>query len=186
MEKDIQKAIETLKAGGIILYPTDTIWGIGCDAVNTEAVEKLFRLKRRPEAKAMISLVDSEKTLERYVEYVPRRAKEEMEHCDRPITIIYENARGISPLLIAEDGSAAFRIPRLEYTRELCRRLGRPLVSTSANLAGEKTATTFAEIGDEIKGGVDYICKYDNQKTDSKPSRIVKISGNGEAVIIRE
>lgn len=185
-EKDLNSALEVLCGGGIILYPTDTIWGIGCDATNTQAVSRLYEMKGRPTSKAMISLVDSLDSLRSWVDKVPEKAEEEINLADRPLTVIYDSPRGISEMLKSEDGSSAFRIVSLNYTAELCSRLGKPLVSTSANLTGKPSPRTFREIEDKILRQVDYICQYGRTLYGDKPSRIVKISDGGLVTIIRE
>lgn len=186
MEEDLKRAVETLKEGGIILYPTDTIWGLGCDATDDRAVKRLFDIKRRPDAKAMISLVSSLEMLKEYVGIVPEEAKEEIAAAQRPVTVIYDHPRLISSLLVANDGSAAFRIPRLEFARELCGRLGHPVVSTSANISGQKAPAVFDEILSEIKDKADYICEFGRKAVPSSPSRIVKITDCGVTTVIRE
>lgn len=185
IDSDISNAVAVLKDGGLILYPTDTIWGIGCDATNEEAVARLFELKSRPGSKAMISLVDSLQTLASLVEFVPPEAVEEMSRSARPLTVILDSAHGISPDLIGDDGSAAFRIPKLEFTRRICAQLGAPLVSTSANVSGEPSAATFDGISDYILRGVDYICRYGRHSGESVPSRIIKVSNGGDITVIR-
>ncbi|MCH5213633.1 MAG: threonylcarbamoyl-AMP synthase [Muribaculaceae bacterium] len=186
MVNDLRKAAEVVEGGGIILYPTDTIWGIGCDSTNEEAIERIFAIKRRPDSKAMISLCDSSETLRRFVETVHPAAEEEMARSERPVTIIYERPKRISEKLKAGDGSAAFRIPRNPFTQELCALLGKPLVSTSANFSGETAPTTFSEISEEIKKAVDYVCTSGRDTIGAAASRIVKISDKGEKTIIRE
>lgn len=183
--EDLTKALEVLKHGGIILYPTETIWGIGCDATCSDAVERIFRLKGRADSKAMISLVDSMESLQKWVRVITESVVKEIEDSARPLTVVYENPMGIAPRLIAEDGSAAFRITSLPFTRELCRQLGRPLVSTSANISGEKPAATFAAIDERILEGVDYVCLTGRDNLPGHPSRIVRLSG-GTVEVIRE
>ena len=182
---DIERAVEALKEGKIILYPTDTIWGLGCDATNEGAVERLFELKARPSSKAMLSLVDSLETLNKWVKKVPDKAVEMMATIDEPLTIIYDSPQGIAPALKAEDGSAAFRIPKNEFTQEVCRRLGRPLVSTSPNISGGKSPACFAEIDPAIIGKADYVCKSHRYARCASPSRILKITDSGALTAIR-
>lgn len=185
--KDLERALKVLKDGGIILYPTDTIWGLGCDASNEEAVERLFNLKKRSDAKAMISLVDSLETLQRWVKIVPVAALQEIREANRrPLTIIYDSPIGLSPSLKASDGSAAFRITNHRFSKSLCFGLGLPLVSTSANISNEATPTSFGEISQDIIVGVDYVCQTDRTVKGSKPSRVLKVSNNGSKTIIRE
>lgn len=184
--KDLEKALDVLRSGGIILYPTDTIWGLGCDATNEKAVERLFKIKKRPDSKAMISLVESMESLSKWVEPIPEGALKELrKDGQRPLTIIYDSPAGISSLLKAEDGSAGFRITNHEFSNNLCKKLGRPLVSTSANFSGKASPSCFDEIDEEIKKGVDYACQTGRDTFCSVPSRIVKVSEDG-IIIIRE
>ncbi len=184
---EVKKAVEVMRAGGIILYPTDTVWGIGCDATNPEAVKKVYEIKRRDDSKALISLVDSDVRLQRYVRNVADVTWNMIELSEKPLTIIFDNVTGLAPNLIAEDGSAGIRITKEEFSRELCFRLQKPIVSTSANISGEPTPRTFAEISDEIKEAVDYVVKYNRQcKEKHKPSSIIKMQANGQFIIIRE
>ena len=184
---EVKKAVEVMRAGGIILYPTDTVWGIGCDATNPEAVAKVYEIKRRNDSKALISLVDSDVRLQRYVRNVADVTWNMIELSEKPLTIIFDNVTGLAPNLIAEDGSAGIRITKEEFSRELCFRFQKPIVSTSANISGEPTPRTFAEISDEIKEAVDYVVKYNRQcKEKHKPSSIIKMQANGQFIIIRE
>ena len=184
---EVKKAVEVMRAGGLILYPTDTVWGIGCDATNPEAVKKVYEIKRRNDSKALISLVDSDVRLQRYVRNVADVTWNMIELSEKPLTIIFDNVTGLAPNLIAEDGSAGIRITKEEFSRELCFRFQKPIVSTSANISGEPTPRTFAEISDEIKEAVDYVVKYNRQcKEKHKPSSIIKMQANGQFIIIRE
>jgi len=186
LKDEVNKALEVVRKGGVILYPTDTIWGIGCDATNEAAVRRVFEIKRRADSKAMISLVDNPNRLARYVRDIPDVAWDMMELAMTPLTIIYDDVMGLAPGMIAEDGSAAFRVTKEEFSHELCFRLQKPLVSTSANISGEQTARTFKEISDEIKNAVDYVVHYSQQgKEKHQPSRIVKIGKNCEVKVIR-
>lgn len=186
MEDEIKKACEVMQAGGIILYPTDTIWGIGCDATDPEAVKRVYDLKKRVDNKAMLVLIDSPAKLNAYMEQVPDIAWDLIEIADRPLTIIYPNARNLAANLLGEDGSVGIRVTNEEFSRKLCERFRKPVVSTSANLSGQPSAATFAEIADEIKQGVDYIVGYrQDDRTKAKPSGILKLSVNGEVVVIR-
>ena len=185
---DLREAVRVLRAGGIILYPTDTVWGIGCDATNSKAVQKIFALKRRQDSKSMLVLLDSADKLERYVD-VPEAARQLLEVSDssRPLTIIYPNAAGVAPELIAEDGSLGIRISLEPFSQALCAQLGKPLVSTSANISGEPAAAFFGQISNEIKAGVDYICRYrQSDITPRQPSSIIKIETDNRFVIIRQ
>lgn len=176
-----------MKAGGVILYPTDTVWGIGCDATNAEAVKKVYEIKRREDSKALICLVDSEARLSRYVRQVADVTWDMIELSERPLTIIYDKVNGLAPNLLAEDGSAGIRVTREAFSKELCYRFQKPIVSTSANISGEPTPKTFDEISDEIKEAVDYVVRYNQRcKEKHQPSSIIKMTPNGEFTIIRE
>lgn len=185
---DINGALEVLKRGGIILYPTDTVWGIGCDATNAKAVERIFAIKKRNDAKALICLLDSADSLSRWVGGVPDVAYELLEVAVTPLTVIYDDAY-VPPLaanLAADDGSLAIRIPDDDFCRELCRRMRKPLVSTSANISGHPTPQSFSEISSEIKAAVDYICTSGrNRKQVGKPSTIIKLTEDARITIIR-
>lgn len=184
--EDLKAAVDILKRGGIILYPTDTIWGIGCDARNSEAVKKIFELKKRADSKSMLVLVNNEVGVERLVPEVPDVAWELIDAAVNPLTIIYDDARGVAGELLAEDGSLGIRITRELFSNELCKRLGAPLVSTSANISGEKSPAVFSEISDEIKNGVDYIVRYrQGDSSQASPSNIIKLRKDGEVKIIR-
>jgi L-threonylcarbamoyladenylate synthase len=176
-----------LRKGGVILYPTDTVWGIGCDATNAEAVKRVYEIKKRADSKALICLVDSESRLCRYVRNVADVTWDMIELSTKPLTVIFDNATGLAENLLAEDGSVGIRVTREEFSKELCFRFQKPIVSTSANISGEPTAMTFDEIDDEIKNAVDYVVRY-NQRCKEKhmPSSIIKISASGEFTIIRE
>ena len=176
-----------MRRGGVILYPTDTIWGIGCDATNAEAMARVYQIKQRDDSKALICLVDSEGRLQRYVRQVPDVAWDLIELADKPTTVILDGAVNLAPNLVANDGSIAMRITREEFSRELCYRFQKAIVSTSANISGEPTPATFDEISDEIKNAVDYVVKYSRQSREKhKPSSIIKMSANGQFTIIRE
>lgn len=184
--EDISKAIEVMNKGGIILYPTDTIWGIGCDATNEEAVKRVFEIKRRNDAKALITLVDSEAKIEFYVRDVPEVAWQLIEVADRPLTIIYDGARNLAPNLLAEDGSAGIRVTNEEFSRNLCMRMKRAIVSTSANISGEPSPKCFADISPEILEAVDYVCTSRRNETHNPPaSNIIKLGRGGEVKVIR-
>ena len=183
--EDIKKAIEVLNAGGIILYPTDTVWGIGCDATNAEAVEKIYRLKRRNDAKAMISLVDGDGMLQRTVRDIPDAAWQLIDVAVKPLTIIYDHPVGLAANLLAEDGSAAIRITGERVSRNLCTRLRKPLVSTSANISGEPTPKVFEEIKPDILNGVDYVMMSGRKTLPASPSNIIKVSDGNIIKIIR-
>lgn len=183
---DMARALDTLRTGGIILYPTDTVWGIGCDATDSAAVRRIFDLKRRSDTKSMLVLVGSQGELQRAVEHVPDAAWMLLDVAVNPMTIIYDRPVGLAPELLAEDGSAGIRVTSELFSGTLCRRLGHPLVSTSANVSGERTPATFAEISPEIIAGVDYVCEFRRDDTRrSAPSNIIKVSDSGIVKVIR-
>lgn len=175
-----------MKKGGVILYPTDTVWGIGCDATNPDAVAKVYKIKRRDDSKALICLVDSANRLQRYVRNVPDVAWDLLELADKPTTVILDNAANLAPNLIAEDGSIAMRITKEEFSKELCFRFQKPVVSTSANISGEPAAQNYRDISEELLKAVDYVCWTRRQEhKPHKPSSIIKLAENGEVKIIR-
>lgn len=187
MNEDIKKAFDVLVAGGLILYPTDTIWGIGCDATNEDAVKKVYELKKRTDSKALIVLLDNAVKLDYYVDGVPDMAWDLIELTDKPLTIIYDDARHVAPNLIADDGSLAIRITQEQFSRQLCQRFRKAIVSTSANISGEVSPRNFSEISEEIKNGVDYIVNYrQDDMSISKASGIIKLGKSGEIKVIRE
>src|SRR4051812_10778820 len=169
MEEDLQKALEVLHSGGVILYPTDTVWGLGCDATNEEAVLKLFEIKVRNEAKSLIVLVADEQQLLRTVKDIPEVAWDLIQNTERPLTIVYDNVTGLAPSVKAADGSAGIRIVKDEFCQKLIKKFGKPLVSTSANISGEPTPANFAEITEKLKKQVDYIVQWrQNEKQKSQ------------------
>ena len=184
---DMKQALETLKAGGLILYPTDTIWGIGCDATNPEAVEKIFALKGRDKGKSMIVLLGNDYQLEAYVQEVPEVAYQLIEVADKPLTIIYNKAKNLAPNVVAEDGSIGIRVVQHTFCEELIQRFRKPIVSTSANISGEATAQNFSEISEEIKDGVDYVVQYGQMDMSKhQASTIMKIDAIGKFEFIRK
>ncbi|MCH5319364.1 MAG: threonylcarbamoyl-AMP synthase [Paramuribaculum sp.] len=184
---DLQNALQVLRKGGVIVYPTDTVWGVGCDATNAAAVKRIFEIKKRSDSKAMISLVSDVDMLSKYVECIPEAAYQLMDVAVDPLTIIYDHPWGIVSELKAEDGSAAFRVTSDTFARGLCRGLRRPLVSTSANISGEKSPVSFGSISAEILGQVDYIVKTRRESIAGvKPSTVIKISDGNVIKIIRE
>ncbi len=186
MEDDLREAIKILKAGGVILYPTDTIWGIGCDATNEAAVARVYAIKQRAESKAMLVLLEDENRLERYVDEVPEVAYNLIEVAVKPLTIIYDRARNLARNLLADDGSVGIRITREAFSLRLCRGLRRPIVSTSANISGQPSPTTFDQISDDIKNAVDYVVKYrQDDRTESAPSSVIKLGSDGCFKILR-
>jgi len=187
MHDDIKKALEVLKNGGVILYPTDTIWGIGCDATNEKAVEKIYKIKKREDSKSMLVLMENPALLERYVMEVPEIAWDLVEVATTPLTVIYPGAKNLAKNLVAEDGSIGIRFTKEAFTMQLLQRFRRPLVSTSANISGEKSPAFFDEISEEIKKQVDYIVEYrQNDITSAQPSSIIKLGVGGRIDIIRK
>ncbi len=180
MHQEIKSALNTLKNGGIILYPTDTIWGIGCDATNTEAIKKIFKLKKRADSKALISLVANKTQLEQLVPNIP-----EIDITTTPTTIIYPKAKGLAKNITAENGSAAIRIVQDIFCKELITQFGKPIVSTSANISGNKYPQRFSEISEEISENVDYIVNLHQDEIMSTPSTIILINEDGNIKKIR-
>ncbi len=184
---DIIKAVEVLRSGGIILYPTDTIWGIGCDATNVTAVKRIYEIKQRQDTKSMLVLMENPNLLNSYIGEVPEIARELIEVADTPLTIIYPGAKNLASNLLANDGSIGIRITNEPFTQQLIQRFRKPIVSTSANISGQKTPHNFAEITEDIKKSVDYIVEYrQDDLTKSKPSGIIKLGVGGQIEIIRK
>jgi len=185
MTEEIQNTLDQLQMGNTILYPTDTVWGLGCDATNPEAVEKIYALKKREESKALICLVSDIRMLERFIENIPEVAYELLEASDKPTTIIYDNPIGIAKNLVAADNTIAIRIPDDEFCQKLIRKFKRPIVSTSANISGQPTPKSFKEISSAIKTNVDYVVNLKDTAKTVKPSTIIQLRSNGEIKIIR-
>src|SRR6201996_7772342 len=186
LRDEVAKALKIIQDGGIILYPTDTIWGIGCDATNTEAVKKIFALKQRDEAKSMIILLDTENKLESYIREVPSIAYDLIEYAENPLTLVMPGAKNISPALISADGSIGVRVARHDFCQQVIQRLRKPLVSTSANISGRLSPQNFGQIEQEIIDGVDYIVdleQHDMQQ--KKPSTIMRLNPDGRFEFIR-
>ena len=187
MKDEIKKACEVLQKGGVILYPTDTVWGIGCDATNEEAVKRVFEIKQRADSKAMLVLVDSPVKVDFYVQDVPDVAWDLIEVADKPLTIIYSGARNLAPNLLAEDGSVGIRVTGEDFSRRLCQQFRKAIVSTSANISGQPGAANFSEISDEVKSQVDYVVGFrQDDMSRPKPSSIIKLEKGGVIKIIRE
>lgn len=185
--EDIRQAVEVMNRGGVILYPTDTIWGLGCDATNEAAVRRVYEIKRRADAKALITLVDSEAKVQFYVRDVPEPAWDLIELSEKPLTIVYDDVRNLAPNLLAEDGSAAIRVTREAFSKELCFRFRRAIVSTSANISGRPSPGCFAEIEEEVKKAVDYVCTSRREEHElRKASSIIKLGRGNLVTIIRE
>jgi L-threonylcarbamoyladenylate synthase len=186
-EADIENCIKILTEGGIILYPTDTIWGLGCDATNTEAVSKIYTTKKREENKSMIILLADEKQIGDYAKTPSQKIKSLMQETEKPLTIIYPEAKHLAANVVNGDGSIAIRVVKDDFCEALIRRFGKAIVSTSANVSGERSPANFNEISVEIKNAADYIVQHkrDDLST-SKPSRILKWNGGDEVITIRE
>lgn len=186
-EQDIKNAIEAMRKGGVILYPTDTVWGIGCDATNAEAVKRVYEIKQRDDSKALICLVDSDARLQRYVRNVPDVAWQLIDCVEKPTTLILDGAVNLAPNLIAEDGSIGMRITKEAFSHELCFRFQKAIVSTSANISGEPAAQNYRDIDPRILEQVDYVCWTRRQEHQPhQPSSIIKLSADGQVVIIRK
>ena len=187
VNEDIKQACAVMERGGVILYPTDTVWGIGCDATNEEAVRRVYDIKHRADSKAMLVLVDSEAKVEFYVREVPPVAWDLIELSTRPLTIIYDGARNLAPNLLAEDGSVGIRVTNEPFSKQLCMRFKRAIVSPSANISGRPAPSIFADIDEEIKAAVDYVVESRRDETDRpSPSSIIKLGAGGLVKVIRE
>jgi L-threonylcarbamoyladenylate synthase len=186
INQEIHKAFEVIQNGGIILYPTDTVWGIGCDATNNEAVAKIFALKKRIESKSMICLMNGEKMIYNVFKEIPDVAWQIMDLSEKPTTLILDNPRNIASNLISDDKSLGMRIVKEPFCFKLMEKMRKPLVSTSANISGEPTPSSFKEISPEILKGVDYIVNLHQDKIMAKPSTIIKIGNDCQVKIIRK
>ena len=186
MKNEVEKALEVVKAGGIILYPTDTIWGIGCDATNAEAVQKVMALKGRSASKSLIVLVDNDTKLASYVREIPDVAYDLIEYAENPLTIVYSNAKNLAKSVINEDGSVGIRVVKHNFCQQLIQRFRLPIVSTSANISGEPAPKNFSEVSQEIIDGVDYVVNLEQEVSEEKtPSTIMKLSPDGLFTFIR-
>ncbi|MBK3517263.1 threonylcarbamoyl-AMP synthase [Carboxylicivirga sp. N1Y132] len=187
MHEDLKQALEVLRNGGIILYPTDTIWGVGCDATNADAVKRIYELKQRADSKSMLVLLDNTAKLGGYVNDIPEVAYDMAELTTKPLTIIYDDAKNLASNLLAEDGSVGIRITEETFSQQLCARFKKPIVSTSANISGEPSPQNFREVSDAVKEGVDYIVNFRQEETKNPaPSSIIKLARDGQVTIIRE
>ena len=176
-----------MREGGVILYPTDTIWGIGCDATNEDAVRRVYEIRQRQDSKAMLVLVDSSVKVDFYVRDVPEVAWDLIDLADKPLTIIYSGARNLAANLLAEDGSVGIRVTNEDFSKRLCQQFRKAIVSTSANISGQPSPKNFSEISEEVKSAVDYIVGYRQEEmSNPKPSSIIKLDKGGVIKIIRE
>lgn len=186
MKEEIRKSIEVLKKGGIIIYPTDTVWGIGCDATNNKAVQKIFKLKKRMDHKSMIVLICQPENIQTVVEKVPTIAFDLMESWNKPLTIVYDNAKNLAKKLIGEDKTIGVRVSHNEFNKELIKELGHPIVSTSANYSGQPTPVFFNEIDPILLDSVDYVVDYERDNTAVvKPSTVIRIYKDGSFDVLR-
>lgn len=187
MLEDVKKAVEILLNGGVVVYPTDTIWGLGCDATNEKAVKRIYEIKKREETKSMLVLLDSSAKLQTYVAEVPDMAWDLIELTTKPLTIIYPGARNLASNLISSDGTIGIRITEEAFSKKLCEMFRKPIVSTSANISGEKSPATFSEISDEIIQAADYVVSFRrDENIPAKASSIIKLGVNNEVEVIRE
>jgi len=186
IDGEVNKTVQILKQGGIILYPTDTIWGIGCDATNYDAVKRIYKLKQREESKSMICLVSDFNMLNQYIEEVPEVAYDILKYTNKPTTIIYNKPLGIAENIVAEDNTIAIRIINHTFCNQLIKKLKKPIVSTSANISDQPSPKSYSEISPRILKGVDYVVNLDREKKSTKASSIIKLNGNGMVKIIRK
>lgn len=184
--KDLEQAAAIIREGGLVLYPTDTVWGIGCDATRSDAVRRVFKLKRRADSKALITLLGNEAHLYRYVDEVPEVAWQLIEYSTRPLTIVYDRGRNLAPELLGADGSVGIRITREPFSAALCNSVRRPIVSTSANISGDPSPAHFGDISQEIIAGVDYVVRYRrSDRRQTQPSCVMRLSAGGLFTVIR-
>jgi L-threonylcarbamoyladenylate synthase len=186
MLDEVMNALNVLKKGGIILYPTDTVWGIGCDATNADAIDRIYALKKRAESQSMICLVHDFKMLNQYIEEVPEVAYDILKYANTPTTIIYDRPLHIAENIIAPDNTLAIRVPNSDFCKLLIRKLKRPIVSTSANISNKPTPKSFKEISKHILDGVDYVVNLQRDTKSIKPSAIIKLSTDGKVKVIRK
>ncbi len=187
INQEVEKALQVLREGGVILYPTDTIWGIGCDATNCEAVQKIYDIKKRADSKSFLVLIENPAQLQIYVDKVPEVAWDLVELADQPLTVIYSNAKNLAPNLLAEDGSVGIRCVKDDFCEALLRRFRKPIVSTSANISGAPSPMCFSDITSEVKEKMDYIINYKQDTApSSKASSIIKLEENGVFKVLRK
>lgn len=183
---EVHNAFEVIQQGGLILYPTDTVWGIGCDATNAEAVAKIYALKQREESKSMICLMNSEKMMYNVFKDIPETAWQIIDLSEKPTTLILDKPRNVAPNIISEDNTLGVRIVKVPFCFKLMERMKKPLVSTSANMSGAPTPMTFKEISPEIIKGVDYVVNLDREKPSGRPSTIIKLTLDAQVKVIRK
>ncbi|MFZ6051571.1 L-threonylcarbamoyladenylate synthase [Halocola ammonii] len=187
LKEEVNRSVEVMRNGGVILYPTDTIWGIGCDATNPEAVKKVFEIKQRDDSKSVIVLLENDGHLQRYVKDIPEVAWDIIDLAEKPTTVVFSGAYNLAPQVIAEDGSVGIRITKDDFCRQLIRRLNKPLVSTSANISGEPSPASFAEVSEKIKDSVDYVVDHrQDERGSATPSSVIKIGDGGLVEILRK
>ena len=184
--EELSNALTVLKRGGIILYPTDTVWGIGCDATNADAIDKIYALKKRSEEKALICLVSDFKMLNQYVEDVPEVAYDILKYAAKPTTIVYDKPIRVAENLVGKDDTLGIRVTKDKFCQQLIRKMKKPLVSTSANISGQGSPQAFADISEEIIKGVDYVVNMQQSIKTPKPSAIIKLSNDGKVEVIRK
>ena len=187
MKKEIKKTVEVLRKGGVIIYPTDTVWGIGCDATNEKAVQKIFKIKKRIEQKSMIVLICEAENIKTIVEKVPTIALDLMESWNKPLTIVYDNAKNLAKNLISNDNTIAVRVSKNKFNKEIIKELGNPIVSTSANFSGKPTPVFFKDIDQELLDSVDHVVSIQRENiTDVKPSTIIRLQLDGSFDVLRK
>ncbi len=186
ISEEVQKCVEVIRNGGVILYPTDTIWGLGCDPNNEKAIQKINEIKNRPDSKSYIMIIGEERQLNYYVPLIPDVCYDLIDFAEKPTTIIYPNAKNISKLITAEDGSLGIRISKDKFNQQLCQKLRTGLVSTSANVSGQESPKSFADIDPSIVESVDYVVNLRQNEKMTTPSSIIKIGEKGEVEIIRK
>jgi L-threonylcarbamoyladenylate synthase len=186
MIAEIESSLNVLKSGGILIYPTDTIWGIGCDATSVEAVDRIYRIKKRAESKSLVTLVSDWEMLKAYVPFIPEGVSEFLRKATKPTTVIYRNPTGIAPNVISSDNTIAIRIPENDFCVNLIRAFDRPIVSTSANFSGSPSPTCFSDIDPGLLAEADYIVNLSRHKTQESASQIVKIDQDGQIIFIRK
>lgn len=187
IKEEIEKAVKVMKNGGIILYPTDTVWGIGCDALNAKAVEKIYKIKKRSESKSLIILLNNYEDLEKYIPRIPDITIDLISSLSKPVTVIYDSSQNLPRNLSAPDGTIAIRVVKDEFCRDLISALGHPIISTSANISGEPTPLVHSQISEEISKQVDYCVQlFQDQFNQAKPSTIIRLFSDGNYEVIRD